>query len=116
MSPMDVRGQKVSCTSESLLAAPHPGEDVGRMIAGYQPGRRGMAGSAAYSLTQRTARMSARRATVYQVTRWLARQGTLRAVDYNTRTVVLNELGRCRSNVGRQLTNVGRQLTAPSLD
>ena len=37
--------------------------------------------------------MSACRVVVYWVTRWLARQGTRRAVDYNKRTIVLKEVG-----------------------
>ena len=52
---MDVREQKVSCTSKTLLIVPYLGKDVGRMIAGYLSSRKAMAGSAAYSLTQRTA-------------------------------------------------------------
>ncbi|GFZ10950.1 hypothetical protein Acr_22g0003480 [Actinidia rufa] len=67
--PRDVKGQKVSYTSKSLLTAPYPDEDVDQIMKGYRPGRRGIVGSAAYSLTQRAAGVSARRAVVCRVTR-----------------------------------------------
>ncbi|GFS36211.1 hypothetical protein Acr_00g0044680 [Actinidia rufa] len=54
-------------------------EDVNRMMTGYQLGRRGMDGSAAYSLTQRTTRMSACQHAICRSPRQLARQGTRRA-------------------------------------
>ena len=99
MSPMDVKVQKMSCTSESLLIAPHPRKDIGRMIAGYPWGRMGTIGSSAYSLTQRTTHMNVRRAVVCQVTIWLTRQGTHQAMDYNRRTVVLKEV--CEFSEGK---------------
>ena len=89
---MNVKRQKVSCTLGSLLTVPHLGKDAGRMIAGYPSSRRGMVGPAAYSLTQQTTRMRARRAVVCRVTRWLARQGTRQVEDYNRRIVVLKEV------------------------
>ncbi|GFZ08150.1 hypothetical protein Acr_19g0010870 [Actinidia rufa] len=59
-----------------------PEEDVDVMMTGYQPSPRSMAGSTAYSLTQRLARMSTCQAAVCPVTRQLARQGTRQTMLY----------------------------------
>ena len=57
---------------------------------GYQPDNKGMAGSAVYSMIQRVASISARRAAVCWVTTQLARQARVE-LNYKRRIVVLKK-------------------------
>ena len=80
--PRGVKRNKVTCTSTLLLTAPCLDRAVGSMMTGYQPSSGSMAVSVAYSLPQRSARMSTRRAAVYPVKWQLTHQGTRRVVPY----------------------------------
>ncbi|GFZ06187.1 hypothetical protein Acr_18g0003570 [Actinidia rufa] len=77
-----IRGYEVTCLAMFSLTTLRLDRDIDDMMTSYQPSPRGMAGSAAYPLTQQSARLGTCRVVVCPVTRQLACSGTRRTELY----------------------------------